>query len=60
VRGVQQLFIRKWEEETVPEDWKERYLIKLPKKGYFSKYLNCRRITHLRDNLVISNRMRGM
>ncbi len=27
------LFGKIWEEEAVPSDWKEGYLIKLPKKG---------------------------
>jgi hypothetical protein len=39
------LFIKIWGEGTVPEDWKEEYLIKLPKKGDLSKCSNFRWIT---------------
>ena len=41
------LFKKIWEEEQVPSEWKEGYLIKLPKKGGLSYYSNCREITLL-------------
>ena len=36
-----------WEKEEVPADWKEGYLIKLPKKGDLSSCANYRGITLL-------------
>ncbi|VDP57818.1 unnamed protein product [Schistosoma curassoni] len=36
-----------WEEEQVPMDWKEGYIIKIPKKGDVSKCENSRGITLL-------------
>ncbi|XP_076439127.1 uncharacterized protein LOC143278001 [Babylonia areolata] len=41
------LFEKIWEEEEVPSDWKEGYLIKLPKKGDLSNCANYRGITLL-------------
>ena len=49
------LFKKIWEEETVPHDWKEGYLIKLPKKGDLSQCFNYRGITLL--SRVILNRL---
>ncbi|VDO60965.1 unnamed protein product [Schistosoma curassoni] len=51
------------EEEQVPMDWKERYLIKIPKKGDLRKYENYRGITILSVpgnvfNRVLLNRMK--
>ncbi|VDP56555.1 unnamed protein product, partial [Schistosoma curassoni] len=41
------LFKKIWEEEQVPMDWKERHLIKIPKKGVLSKCENYRGIALL-------------
>ena len=41
------LFKKIWEEEQVPMDWKEGYLIKIPKKGDLSKCENYRGISLL-------------
>ena len=41
------LFEKIWEAEEVPQDWKEGYLIKLPKKGDLSNCTNYRGITLL-------------
>ncbi|VDO92622.1 unnamed protein product [Schistosoma margrebowiei] len=41
------LLFKKTEEEQVPMDWKERHLIKIPKKGDLSKCENYRGITLL-------------
>ena len=41
------LFQKIWEEEQVPAEWKEGYLIKLPKKGNLSSCSNYRGITLL-------------
>ena len=51
------LFKKIWEEETVPHDWKEGYLIKLQKKGDLSQCFNYRGITLL--SRVILNRLTG-
>ena len=58
------LFERIWEEEEIPEDWKEGHLIKLPKKGDLSNCNNYRGITLLSVpgkvfNRVILNRMKN-
>lgn len=36
------LFEKIWEEEDIPADWKEGYLIKIPKKGDLSNCANYR------------------
>lgn len=41
------LFKNIWEEEELPLDWKEGYLIKLPNKGDLSNCANYRGITLL-------------
>lgn len=57
------LFKKIWEEEQVPAEWKEGYLIKIPKKGDLSKCTNYRGITLLSVpgkvfNRVLLNRMK--
>ena len=57
------LFGKIWEEEEIPSDWKEGYIIKLPKKGDLSKCSNYRGITLLSVpgkvfNRVILDRMK--
>ena len=52
-----------WEDEQIPEDWKEVLLIKLPKKGDLSSCSNYRGITLLSIpskvfSRVLLNRMR--
>ncbi|VDP59757.1 unnamed protein product [Schistosoma curassoni] len=39
------LFRKIWEEEHMMTEWKDEYLIKMPKKGDLSKYENYRGIT---------------
>ncbi|VDP61499.1 unnamed protein product [Schistosoma curassoni] len=51
------LFRRIWEEEQVPMDWKEGYLIKIPKKGDLSKCKNYRGITLLSIPGKVFNRL---
>ncbi|VDP10145.1 unnamed protein product [Schistosoma margrebowiei] len=41
------LFNKIWDEEEVPKDWKERLLIKIPKKGDLGNCGNYRGITPL-------------
>ena len=41
------LFCKIWQEEEIPTEWKEGYLIKLPKKGDLSNCANYRGITLL-------------
>jgi hypothetical protein len=58
------LFQHIWEEEHIPEEWKEGHLIKLPKKGDLSDCGNYRGIMLLSTiwkvfNRVILNRMKG-
>jgi len=58
------LFNKLWEEERVPTEWKEGYLIKLPKKGDLSSCSNYRGITLLSIlgkvfNRVLLNRMKN-
>ena len=36
-----------WEEEAIPEDWKEGHLVKIPKKGDLANCDNYRGITML-------------
>jgi hypothetical protein len=57
------LFQQIWEEEQIPEEWKEGHLIKLPKKGDLSDCGNYRGIMLLSTigkvfNRVILNRMK--
>ncbi len=52
-----------WEEEQIPAEWKEGYLIKIPKKGDISKCMNYRGITLLSVpgkvfNRILLNRMK--
>ena len=42
-----EIFEKVWEEETIPEDWKEGYLVKVPKKGDLANCSNSRGITML-------------
>ena len=42
-----EIFEKIWEEETIPEDWKEGYLVKVPKKGDLANCNNYRGITML-------------
>ncbi|XP_076452167.1 uncharacterized protein LOC143287768 [Babylonia areolata] len=51
------LFEKIWEEEEVPADWKEGYLIKLPKKGDLSNCANYRGITLLSVPGKVFNRI---
>lgn len=53
-----------WEEENIPEDWKEGYIIKLPKKGDLSLCKNYRGIMLLSTpgkvlNRILLNRMKA-
>lgn len=43
------LFQNIWEEEDIPTEWKEGYLIKLPKKGDLSSYSNYRAVNPRQD-----------
>ncbi|VDP79064.1 unnamed protein product [Schistosoma curassoni] len=57
------LFKKIWEDEQVPMDWKEGYLVKIPKKGDLSKCENYRGITLLSIpgkvfNIVLLNQMK--
>lgn len=51
------LFCKIWEEEQVPAEWKEGYLIKLPKKGDLSSCANYRGITLLSIPGKVFNRI---
>ncbi|KAK7090431.1 hypothetical protein V1264_010229 [Littorina saxatilis] len=51
------LFERIWDEEDVPTDWKEGYLVKLPKKGDLSNCSNYRGITLLSVPGKVFNRV---
>ncbi|XP_073695611.1 uncharacterized protein [Garra rufa] len=51
------LFEKIWEEEEIPNDWKEGYLIKLPKKGDLSNCNNYRGITLLSVPGKVFNRI---
>lgn len=51
------LFGKIWEEEEIPTDWKESYIIKLPKKGDLSKCSNYRGITLLSVPGKVFNRV---
>ena len=53
-----------WEKEEIPAEWKEGYLIKIPKKGDLSRCDNYRGITLLSVpgkvlNRIILQRMKG-
>ena len=57
------LFQDIWKEEAIPEEWKEGYIIKIPKKGDLSSCSNYRGITLLCIaskifNRIILNRMK--
>ena len=59
------LFGKIWEEEEVPADWREGYLIKIPKKGDLRNCANYRGITLLSVpgkvfNRIILERMKDM
>ena len=51
------LFKKIWEEEHIPTEWKEGYLIKLPKKGNLSSCSNYRGITLLSVPGKVFNRI---
>ena len=51
------LFRNIWEEEQVLTDWKEEYLIKIPKKGDLRKCENCRGIILLLVSGKVFNRV---
>ncbi|VDP83809.1 unnamed protein product, partial [Schistosoma mattheei] len=51
------LFNKIWDEEQVPTDWKERLLIKMPKKGDLSNCDNYRGITLLSIPRKVFNRV---
>ena len=58
------LFTEIWEKEEVPSDWRDGYLINLPKKGDLSNCSNYRGITLLSVpgkvfNRIILERMKG-
>ena len=64
VEMLHPLFMKIWEQEQVPSDWKEGYLIKIPKKGDLSSCSNYRGITLLSIpgkvfNRVLLNRMKN-
>ena len=50
-------FLKIWEEEEVPADWKEGYLIKLTKQGDLSNCANYRGITLLLVPAKVFNRI---
>ena len=59
------LFQDIWKEEAIPEEWKEGYIIKIPKKGDLSSCSNYRGITLLCIaskifNRVLLNRMKDV
>ena len=47
VEMLHPLFKKIWEEENIPSEWKEGYLVKMPKKGDLSNCANYRGITLL-------------
>ena len=51
------LFQDIWKEEAIPEEWKEGYIIKIPKKGDLSSCSNYRGITLLCIASKIFNRI---
>ena len=54
---VHPLFEKIWNEEEVPSDWKEGFIVKLPKKGDFSQCKNYRGIMLLSTPGEIFNRI---
>ena len=54
---LHQLFIKIWNTEEFPQDWREGHLIKLPKKGDLSQCGNYRGITLLSIPSKIFNRI---
>ena len=42
-----EIYAKVWEEETIPEDWKEGHLVKITKKGNLENCNNYRGITML-------------
>ena len=64
VEMLYSLFEEIWEKEEIPAEWKEGYLIKIPKKGDLSRCDNYRGITLLSVhgkvlNRIILERMKG-
>ena len=64
VEMLNSLFEEIWEKEEIPAEWKEGYLIKIPKKGDMSRCDNYRGITLLSVpgkilNRIILERMKG-
>ncbi len=64
VEMLYSLFEEIWEKQEIPAEWKEGYLIKIPKKGDLSRYDNFRGITLLSVpgkvlNRIILERMKG-
>ena len=64
VEMLYSLFEGIWEKEEIPAEWKEGYLIKIPKKGDLSRCDNYRGITLLSVpgkilNRIILERMKG-
>ena len=51
------LFEEIYEKDEIPAEWKEGYLIKIPKKGDLSRFDNYRRITLLSVPGKILNRI---
>ena len=47
VQVLCELFIKIWEEESVPDDWLRGLIIKLPKKGDLTSWKNWRDITRM-------------
>ena len=64
VEMLYSLFEEIWEKEEIPAEWKEGYLIKIPKKGDLSRCDNYRGVTLLSVpgeilNRIILERMKG-
>ena len=64
VEMLYSLYEKIWEKEEIPAEWKEGYLIKIPKKGDLSRCENFRGITLLSVpgkvlNRIILERMKG-
>ena len=45
--NVYEIIEKIWDDEEIPEEWKEGYLVKLPKKGDLRECNNYRRIVLL-------------